>query len=220
MVYKGVFPTTKEPVTILCKERFVIGYSVKRKNPLWTAEILTFDNLSAARPSRTNPFKIDPTLPSKNQSQLSDFVGNKLDRGHMVPFENVADNPIAVKESFYMTNMVPQYESNNRGIWKSVEIKIRKLPMSKGYVYIVTGPIFDDNPQVLQSGAQIPTKLFKMVISPTTKESFTVIVPNEQNIPSSALPTFFVKISDLQRINPLINPLPTGGRFSQKREFR
>jgi endonuclease G len=221
MVFNGVFPKTSEPVTILCKKRFVIGYSTARKAPLWVAEALTPTNIQNATGDRVNAFRPDPALPKTDQATLADFVGTGFDRGHMVPFEDLADDLEAASESFFLTNMVPQFSTNNRGIWNALEQRVRKLPSpTRKVIYIVTGPIFDGTPTKLKSGAQVPTRLYKMVLSPNSSESFTVIIPNADGLSTSSMPLYFSTIANLRKANPIVNPLPVKGTFIDRREFK
>lgn len=207
MVFGGKFPTAKEPVVILCHQRYVVGYSVYRKAPLWAAELLTSQQIKSNRSFRLNAFKYNPDLPVNQQPPLSDFVGNDYDRGHMVNFEDLADDARAAAEGFYMTNMVAQNYQNNRGIWKALENRARYLAETRDKVYIVTGAIFEDTRR-LSGGTSIPTKLFKMIIAPTTKESFTVVMPNSP-FETAQLTSFIVTREELKRINKHVNIFPT-----------
>lgn len=221
MVFNGIFPRTAEPVTILCKKRFVVGYSTTRKAPLWVAEALTLQNIQNATGERTNPFKPDPALPRDQQATLADFVGTGYDRGHMVPFENLADDLSAAAESFYLTNLIPQVSANNRGIWSALEGRVRKIPSpTRNTIFIVTGPIFDGTPERLKGGAQIPTRLYKMVLSPNSSEAFTVVIPNAAGLATSSMPLYFSTIANLRKMNPLVDPLPTSGTFIDRKVFK
>lgn len=214
MVFNGNFPIAKEQVTIICHKRYVVGYSISRKAPLWTAEVLTNDNVSAPKTARSNAFRYDTSLPSFQQPQFGDFIGTSYDRGHMVNFEDLADDIEAASESFYMTNMVVQNFQNNRGIWRALESRVRYLASSKKQIYIVTGAIFDDDKK-LPLGTSIPTRLYKMILVPSTKEAYTVIVPNER-VETFKLPSFITTIDTLRKTNKHVNVFPTGYQFVNK----
>lgn len=219
MVYKGIFPTTSESITIICKKRFVIGYSTIRKTPLWVAEVLTKERVQNANGIRTGTFSIDPALAPAAQSALAEYAGTGFDRGHQVPFEDLADDLQAAAESNVLTNAVPQVAMNNRGIWKALEGRTRKVALSKNFIYIVTGPIFDGHIQTLSRGTPIPTRLWKMILVPHTTEAYTVIIPNTGGLPTSTMPQYFSTITNLQRINLLVNPLPVEATFNDRRSF-
>ena len=219
MVYKGIYPKAKEPVTILCHKRYVVGYSTERKAPLWTAEVLTAAQVAAATGVRSNNFRPNPAIPRNQQATIADFIGTGDDRGHMVPFEDLADDLEAADEGFYLTNIVAQVAQNNRGIWNALEGRTRKLATAKGQIYIVTGPIFDGTPAKLKSGAQIPTRLWKMVLAPSTVEAYTVIIPNAPGLATSSMPLYFSTIPNLKKTNLHVDPLPVTATFISKRSF-
>lgn len=205
MVYNGKFPVTKEPTTIICHKRYVIGYSKIRHAPLWVAEALTSENVKNANIKRIDAFRPDPAIPASSQANQHEFIATGYDKGHMLPYEDFADDEQAANESFFMTNMVPQKANNNRGIWRSLEGKVRKLATTKGTVFIITGPIFAKSPITLNAGTPVPQALYKVVISPSTKEVFTTIVPNEDGLPASTLPKYIVTIKDFNNQNPNVS---------------
>jgi endonuclease G len=219
MVFKGVFPVTIEKVEIICKSRYVIGYSVERKAPLWVAEKITKANISASKGDRINTFRVDPAIPLDKQPTLEDFVGTKYDRGHMVPFEDLADDAKAANESFFLTNMVPEISDHNRGIWKAAEGRARKLPLSKEYIFVVTGPVFNGPIKTLKSGAQIPESLYKVVLSPTTMESYTIVVPNVTGLHATDLSKFFRTKADLKALIPGFAITDDSTKFTDKTSF-
>ena len=50
-----------------------------------------------------------------------------------------------MSESFYLSNMSPQEASFNRGGWKKLEEQVRTWCLKENKLYIVTGPIFQNN---------------------------------------------------------------------------
>ena len=190
MVLGGQFPKTVEKVTIICKKRFVIGYSTQRKAPLWVAEVLFDDNVKNANTTRSNSFRPDPSIPLQFQSSLSEFAGSGYDRGHMVPFEDLADDPIAANESFVLTNMIAQAQTHNRGIWRSVETRTRKIALEKKKIYVVTGTVFAPKSLMLAKGTNIPSHVWKIVISPSTNEVFSVMIPNVDGLDTRRMREF------------------------------
>lgn len=219
MVLNGVFPISKGKVEIICHKRFVIGFSPERKAPLWVAEKLTAESVNAIKFKRRNAFKPDPLIDPSKQSTLEDFIGNEYDKGHMVPNEDVGDDSTASFESFYLTNMVPQIADNNRGIWKAVEMRTRKMAASKKYVFVITGPIFNDKPAKLKSGVHIPSKLFKVIISPFTHEVLTIIVPNETGIQTASMPKYFSTLNVLGGSILGFNPIPGKNQLIELTDF-
>lgn len=186
---------------VICKNKFAVGFSQRNKTVLWTSSHLTAANLSNTNVPRRDAFKPDPAVPASSQSSESAYVGTIYDKGHMVSFEDVADDELSALESFHMTNISPQVASHNRGIWKSLEIRTRKLTIFRGETYVISGPIFKAPVNTLKDGTPIPTAFFKVIIVPSTKESFTFIIPNEEKIKSADLLKYMTTLKNLNSYN-------------------
>lgn len=198
MVWSGKFPAAREVVSLLCKKRFIVGYSTARHNPLWVAESLSAAQVAANQIPRNDNFRIDSNIPALSQAALSEFNNTGYDRGHMVPYEDVNDSAIAADESFILTNIVPQTASMNRVIWRVLEDRVRKLTVGTTQpIFIITGPIFSVEPRVLAKGTQVPSHLWKVVIIPEKKQVLTVIIPNVDGLMTHDLPNFITTMNDL-----------------------
>lgn len=201
VAFQSTFPKSRFVSDILCYKRYTIGFSRDLKSPLWTAEHLTKEQDSLPNVKRKDRFRLDPNIPAHLQGSLRAYEGTAFDRGHLTNFDNLGDDLIAADETFVMTNIVPQYAINNRGIWKALETRTRKLAVEKGQVYILTGPIYENPKLTLRDGTPIPTKLFKIIIMPNTKESITYIIPNSMDAKTSDLAMYVSKIADLKKTN-------------------
>ena len=71
----------------------------------------------------------------------------------------------AQRETFFMSNIVPQEVKLNRRIWRLLEERVAKeYSMSFEEVWIITGPVYDDIREELKSGVEIPDAFFKIII--------------------------------------------------------
>lgn len=82
--------------------------------------------------SRTNDhFKGDQfTLHDK------DYKGSGYDRGHLVPAEDFAYSDSLQEITFSYYNCVPQHPKLNRGKWKKLEARIRKLSKQDSVIVV------------------------------------------------------------------------------------
>ena len=203
--YGGEFPKTVEQITILCKKEFAVGYSTNRKVPIFVLQKLDPEKLTSVNAIDSATFKIDPALPKELQAALTDYSNSGYDRGHQAPFEDNNHDATAGIESNYLTNVVPQQPGNNRGIWRILELNTRNAALD-GTLYVITGTIFESNATIGANQVHVPTKLYKIIINPRTKETVTYIIPNI-SVSSDLLPTF---ISTRQMVKELagIDPIP------------
>lgn len=189
--YGGQLPQAREPHVILCKREFAIGYSTSRRTPLFIVQRLDPEKITMPSAIQSASFRQDPTISKDHQPALSDFSNTGYDRGHMAPFEDNNHDAEAARESNYLTNIVPQHAGNNRGIWRVLESRVRDMSLD-GEIFVITGPIFDDGESQLVIGVNkipVPSRLFKVIINPSTRLSYSYIVPNAA-VPSSMLDTF------------------------------
>lgn len=126
---------------LLDRSKFTVLYDNELNNPVWVAEYLTREDVESEAVSRDRfSFSDDPDVDGEPQN--SDYTNSGYDRGHMAPAEDMEDSATAMKECFYMTNMVPQKHSLNGGRWKTMEELARKVAVKEGHVWIYSGPVY------------------------------------------------------------------------------
>ena len=100
-----------------------------------------------------------------------------------------------MSESFLLSNMAPQVGSGfNRGIWRSLENRVRKWTLERGEVYVITGAIPGDDPEKISgTTVTVPERFFKIIFDPVRVDAIAFILPNESN-PTSQLHTFITSV--------------------------
>lgn len=189
-------PKSKEIIN-LCRSEYELGYSKSQKIALWAGEYLTVKELDQSE-ERISQFKADPFLNSNERAELSDYLNSGYDRGHLVPAKDMVTME-GMLESFYLSNMVPQVPSHNRGIWKSLERYARILAHQRNGMIIFTGPIIGKAPLKMNGRIIVPRAMFKILFDPKTLDVWTFIIPNESNITSSMLPKYIKSLNDIKK---------------------
>jgi len=198
---------TQEKTHQLCRKLYVLEYSPSKKTPIWVAERLIGSNLDASA-ERVNAFKPDPDLPESASATLKDYVGSKMDKGHMAPVGDMHSDEVAMLESFYLSNMVPQEPGTNRVIWRALEEKTRELATARGEIFVITGPIYEIGYRTIGDGrVAVPTKLYKILIDTEQRVVLVFIIPNVA-LPSSDLPKYVSSLRKLKKLTK-INFFPT-----------
>ena len=116
-------------------------YDTSMMTSLWTAYPLNSSHMgSLSRPS----WDYSPSIPRSYQADLTShsYSGSTYSRGHMCPNGSRNGNATMQKQTFYVTNQVPQIQNNfNSGIWSNLENAVQSLA-KREEIYVVTGVAF------------------------------------------------------------------------------
>lgn len=93
--------------------------------------------------SRVDDYQYDPMISRQFQPNLSGAYRG-YSRGHQIPSADRLLSRGDNQSTFYYSNMVPQNQTHNGGIWSNLENHVRSLAKSVDTLYVVTGVGFDD----------------------------------------------------------------------------
>lgn len=204
-------PEAPEKTTQLCRKSYVVKYYNACKVPLFVAQYLDPKQLGGNEPRDT--FRVDTDLPPYFRAENGDYVGTGYDRGHLAPAADFQNDPVAMDESFLLSNAVPQTIRLNRGVWKSIEIRTRALAMKHDGVFVITGGIYSQNPVKIGDGVCVPTHTYKVIFEPKTKQSIGYVVPNvktglHKNIKHYQVPVTAIERKTGINFTPAMNDYP------------
>ncbi len=154
---------------VLRNDAFMLGYSDLRGNPLWVTYELHAIPADAAHHARPKGFERD--WRALNAVGPEDYTDSGYDRGHMAP--NYAISRLygraAQRQTFLMTNITPQRPNLNRKVWQRLEeVEADVFAPRFKDVWVITGPVFDRNPQRLPRSllVEIPDACYKIFAAP------------------------------------------------------
>jgi endonuclease G len=166
-VYAGLPRPEGAPysIRVLPNTGFVVGYCEAWSSPAWVAYRL-FDvagtGLAAERPER---FEVDSRTAARIRPE--DYTGSGFDRGHLAPNFGIARcyGPAAQKETFLMSNTVPQRAALNSGAWRELEQR-EALNYTGRFreIWVLTGPLFLGDERRLDAGVRIPDAFLKIQV--------------------------------------------------------
>lgn len=109
--------------------------------PLWSAERLAAARLDTVR-SRINCFRPHPrVLP---QSDLAaDYDEPTFDQGHLTPSDDQSTSVRAMVNTYFYTNMTPQFARFNQVTWRRLEAVVHNWARPGRTLYVITGSIMD-----------------------------------------------------------------------------
>lgn len=125
------------------------------------------------------------------------------DRGHMCPAADQKWSSAAMKDCAVMTNMVPQPNSFNGGKWATLEGKERSNAEKYGKIWIISGPLYDNNDTKLIGSAKtrVPGACFKVFLYENGANSKAIaFVMNNDNTNTGDLSNYAMSVDELEEI--------------------
>ena len=145
---------------------YSFGWSQKDRVALWVAYPLCrfYTNGSVGR---TGAWALDPLLGENSAAPFGGYAGNYA-RGHQIPSADRQCCYEANAQTFYGTNMTPQLNEHNEGIWADLENRVRGYANSSDTTYVVTGVIVSTSSRKEKdsygNSVTIPDAYFKVVL--------------------------------------------------------
>lgn len=146
---------------------YSFGWSQKDLVALWVAYPLCsmYTNKTVGR---TDAWAYDPLLGSEFSSAPFGGYGGSYARGHQIPSADRLCSYNANMQTFYGTNMTPQLNAHNEGIWQTMESKVRTLANTSDTTYVVTGCVVEGSNTFTQDSdgkkMTVPVAYYKVLL--------------------------------------------------------
>jgi endonuclease G len=177
------------------KSGYVMSYDGNRGRANWVAWTLSFSDLGSA--PRSNKFIQDDTFPNSfYKIDESEYKYTGYDRGHLCNSEDRTSTPFLNKETFLMSNMLPQTPELNRGPWERLEAYCRKLARKGQKLVIYAGGIGEKDALGVTK-MPIPKFCWKVIYSP--EKVWCILFPNEKSL-NPNWQTYSIPISQLKKM--------------------
>lgn len=161
---------------------YIVSYNSTTLNPNWVAYELTVDETDGPWSRKGIRFMSDPDYEGR-QADNDDYRNSGYSRGHLAPAGDMKWDSVAMVESFYFTNCIPQDAAFNNGKWNQLEEKTRRWAKQYGKVYVVCGPVYQnvEVKRIGQNGIAVPDACYKVLLIPLSNGDFSAIAFVMQN---------------------------------------
>ena len=111
---------------------------------------------------------------------------------------------IAIKQTNYMTNILPQAANMNRGAWLQTE-KITECYRDIAELLVIGGVIWGNNEAddyfLKSHGVRTPDAYWKVIVRSTGQDERVIawIVPNSQEVTGKRLDQYLVSIDEIEK---------------------
>lgn len=184
----------------LIHSSMTVGFDTTKKLTDYSYQTIRKIGLSHIAVDRYSNFILDPTY--KKCPSPTNYTGSSYDKGHLC---NALDNRYsekAEKESFYLTNCVPQNPNFNRGIWNELESDIRDTCMKYDSVFVCSGTICLDKRKMGKDSISVPTHMWKYIYIHKKKKYYFWLFLNKAYMREEEPTTYICKQKDIQKLLP------------------
>ncbi len=172
---------------------------------------------------RTKSYRLDPNVPSRcQQSSTGSYKRPKgktrYDRGHLVPANHLDGSMVAIKQSNFMTNILPQVANMNRGAWLLTEEIIecyRDLEPLDVWGGVIWGNDASDDFFTGSHGVETPDAFWKVIMR--GNQGIAWIVPNSPDAKRARLDMYLVSIDAVEKISGLDFDMPVDQKMKPLR---
>lgn len=172
---------THSDLQLLEYSAFSLGYHEVHEQAAWVAYLLPREHALNMHERRNN-FRTDPGLPTGSASP-ADYTRSGYDRGHLAPAADFDYDRKALSESFFMTNISPQFPAFNRGGWKELEDQVRKWATEYDSLHVITGPVLEEGlKKIGENRVSVPKYFYKIILDSRQPEIKMIgfLMPNKK----------------------------------------
>ncbi len=178
---------------------YTLSYSEENEQAEWVAYELKKDHLSRSNLER--PFFIDDPEVETGSASWKNYKRSGYDKGHLCPAGDRRFSREAFNETFYTSNISPQLNDFNAGIWNRLEQKTRYWAAKYDGVYVVTGGVLKGNLETIgKEHVAVPKYFYKILLDNSRGEYKTIafLVPHEDS--ERPLNNFVVSIDIIEKM--------------------
>jgi endonuclease G, mitochondrial len=183
--------------TIIKHQFYSLSYSEKYEQAEWVAYELKKSDLSQTNFERPY-FTDDPEVDSGSAS-WKNYKHSGYDKGHLCPAGDRKFSKAAFEETFYTSNISPQKNSFNAGIWNKLEQKTRYWAGKYDGVFVVTGGILTKNLKTIGTEeVAVPDYFYKILLDNSRGEYKVIafLLPHQDS--EKTLNKFVVSIDKIE----------------------
>ena len=116
-------------------------FDKSKRASCWVAYPIHTSHISGSANRNNSEFGYDPDVEWSYQANMYSSYRGSYDRGHQIAAADRRCSQAMMDQTFYATNMTPQYSTFNQKLWANLEMQIRDYACTDT-LYVVTGAYF------------------------------------------------------------------------------
>lgn len=197
---KSDFFLPKSTTGIIIRHKFyTLSYSEKDEQAEWVAYDLKKSELGNSNFKR--PYFIDDPLVDSGSANWRNYNHSGYDRGHLCPAGDRRFSKEAFNETFYTSNISPQKNDFNSGIWNRLELKVRYWAAKYDGLYVVTGGVLKGNlDSIGREDVTVPEYFYKILIDKRDRDYKIIAFLLPHKVSEQPLKDFVVSVDEIEKM--------------------
>ncbi len=184
---------------IITHPYYTLSYVENMEQAEWVAYDLDKSQLSNNRFKR--PYFIQDKKVKSGSADWRNYKKSGYTRGHLVPAGDRKFDKKAYDNTFLTSNISPQKEDFNGGIWNRLEEKTRYWAEKYENIYVVTGGVLEPNLNTIGTEkVAVPNYFYKILFDYTEPDikAIAFLIPHQES--NKALYEFVTTIDYIEQI--------------------
>jgi len=182
---------------IIQHKNYTLSYNELYEQAEWVAYELNRSHLTYD--DRRRPYFINDPKVITGSANYKNYKRSGYDRGHLCPAGDRRFSKEAYDETFYTSNITPQKNDFNAGVWNRLEMKTRYWTKKYGQLYIITGGILSkDLKSIGYEDVAIPKQFYKIILDYKNSKAIAFLLPHKQS--TKSLQNFVVSIDKIEQL--------------------
>jgi endonuclease G len=184
---------------IINHKYYCLSYNENHEQAEWVAYELKKTDVVYSNFQR--PYFINDPKVRTGSASWRNYIRSGYDRGHLCPAADRRFSREAFNETFYTSNVSPQKNDFNGGVWSRLEQKTRYWSKKYDGLYVVTGGVLTNNLKVIgRENVSVPEYFYKILLDNNNGnyKAIGFLVPHKES--DAPLYSFVVPIDRIEKI--------------------
>lgn len=161
---------------------YTLSYAEKHEQAEWVAYELQKSQVVSSDFKR--PYFVEDRKVKTGSADWKNYKKSGYDKGHLCPAGDRKFSYNAFHETFLTSNISPQDNDFNRGVWNKLEQQTRYWAKKYDGVYVITGGVLEKGlKKIGKEGVSVPKYFYKIILDTSNGKykTLTFLIPNKNS---------------------------------------
>ena len=188
------------PETLVHHQYYSLSYNEAAEQASWVAYTLEKSQLQNSK-SLSRPYFIVDNAVETGAADWRNYKNSGYDRGHLCPAGDRSFSTQAYNETFLTSNISPQLNAFNAGIWNRLENQVRDWASRYNKITVITGGLTTNGLGTIGTEkVVVPNAFYKIILRKNDSgySCLAFLIPHRES--NAALQQFVVSVDEVENV--------------------